>query len=653
MLTITTAVRRSLVGVLIAATSTSCVTQVVQAPTPDVAPEPVNDPPARVGRLALISGSLSFLAAGDSAWAPADLNRPVTTGDALWSDNMARAEVELGSAELRLGSTTQVSVERLDDAAIQVSVPQGSAILHLRALAPDETDEVDAPNAAIAFGTAGEYRVDVSPDGATTTITVFSGAAQVTAGGASFPVNAPQVATVRGESGATYSLAYIGPLDDFSQWSQARNAMIAAADARAANYVSPDMPGVADLATYGQWDEDATEGPIWYPREVPPGWAPYRNGHWVWVSRWGWTWVDDAPWGFAPFHYGRWANVRGRWGWTPGREIAPPVYAPALVVFVGGNGWNASRFGGSGGVGWFPLGPREVYRPPYATSPGYVQRVNVTNVTKVTNVTNVTNVTYRNRSQPGAVTTVSQTTFVNGYPVSRGVVRVPPQEISRAPIVGRAPVVPTRVSLVGEGAAARHAALPPAALQRRPVVAVHEPPPAPVPFSVQQHTLATTAGAPLTSAQVEQLRREAPAVTMPVRVRAAATPVQSDAPVHAMRPGAPDVHPVTVAQPVPPPAIERVPEVPARQPATSVERVPEVSARQPAPVVEREPAPAARTTTRSDLGGAARTPKMARPAKPAKPGNRSRSATPPKKARAPRPDTHPAPADTSPVHGKP
>src|SRR5256885_3839541 len=44
------------------------------------------------------------------------------------------------------------------------------------------------------------------------------------------------------------------------------------------------------------------------------------------------SWVDDAPWGFAPFHYGRWTIVGGSWGWVPGPIRVRPWYAPALVV---------------------------------------------------------------------------------------------------------------------------------------------------------------------------------------------------------------------------------------------------------------------------------------------------------------------------------
>ena len=83
------------------------------------------------------------------------------------------------------------------------------------------------------------------------------------------------------------------------------------------------------------------------------------------------------------------------------------------VNFGGGGGY------GGGDVGWFPLGPREVYVPGYNTSRGYVDRVNTSNTnvsnTTITNVynnqvtnNNITNVTYVNRAVPGAVTAVPQ-----------------------------------------------------------------------------------------------------------------------------------------------------------------------------------------------------------------------------------------------------
>ena len=152
------------------------------------------------------------------------------------------------------------------------------------------------------------------------------------------------------------------------------------------------MTGAEDLDRYGQWQQTPEYGALWVPRSVAADWAPYTTGHWAWVRPWGWTWVDDAPWGFAPFHYGRWVYHRNVWCWAPGTYVARPVYAPALVAWVGGPRGGVSISVGAGApVGWFPLAPREVYVPAYRASPRYVQQVNVTHVTNVTNITTIVN----------------------------------------------------------------------------------------------------------------------------------------------------------------------------------------------------------------------------------------------------------------------
>jgi hypothetical protein len=167
--------------------------------------------------------------------------------------------------------------------------------------------------------------------------------------------------------------------DDFEQW-------VRSDDARDQQYaarhpISPEMTGAEDLDRNGQWSSHPEYGAIWYPTTVVAGWAPYRHGHWAWVRPWGWTWVDDAPWGFAPFHYGRWVHWGGRWCWAPGTYVRRPVYAPAMVAWVGGPHLSVSvRIGGGQPVGWVPLAPREAYYPAYRVSPVYIKQVNVTHV---------------------------------------------------------------------------------------------------------------------------------------------------------------------------------------------------------------------------------------------------------------------------------
>src|SRR3974390_391715 len=60
-----------------------------------------DDPPSRAARLGHMEGSVSFQPAGESEWVEAVPNRPMTTGDKLWADRDARAEVELGSTSIR------------------------------------------------------------------------------------------------------------------------------------------------------------------------------------------------------------------------------------------------------------------------------------------------------------------------------------------------------------------------------------------------------------------------------------------------------------------------------------------------------------------------------------------------------------------------
>ncbi len=450
------------------------------------------DPPGRVARLDYSQGSISFRPAGEDDWVTAVPNRPMVGGDDLWADEDSRAEVHVGSAALRLGPKTGITFLALDDRSTQIRLAQGSLILRVRHLDDDDTYEVDTPNIAFTLLQPGEYRVDVSQDGSQTVTTVWHGRGRVTGGGFSYTVLANQSATFTGdEQHIDYDLGQIPGRDDFDSWAFERDDREDHADS--ANYVSREMTGYEDLDEYGDWSYVAGYGPCWRPRAVVVGWAPYRYGHWVYVGRWGWTWVGDEPWGFAPFHYGRWASVNGGWFWVPGPVVVRPVWAPALVAFVGGG--PGFRFSAGAGVGWFPLAPGEVYMPGYRVSRAYVNNVNITNttvnITKVTNVyvnrnRTVNNVTYVNQRVNNGVTVVSHDTFVNARPVAGNIMRVEPREIASAPISHMVRAEPIRASVIGSGRPAT--VRPPVSTISRPVVAVRTPqaPPRPIEQRQQQ-----------------------------------------------------------------------------------------------------------------------------------------------------------------------
>ena len=478
------------------------------------------DPPGRVARLSYIYGAVSFRPAGVDDWVPVDVNRPLTTGDHLFVEFAGTAELQTGNASLRMKTASSLEFLNLDDSNVQLRLSEGSLIVRLRSLGDQDSFEVDTPNLAFTLLRPGVYRIDVKPDTSTTFVTLRAGDGELTGPDQAFNLHAGQQAVVAGADQPSYQTVGAPPLDEFDTWSAGRDQRDD--QSPSARYVSRELVGYQDLDQYGSWRTTPEYGAVWVPNGTPNGWAPYHYGHWLWVDPWGWTWVDDLPWGFAPFHYGRWAYVGGYWGWVPGPVAQRPVYAPALVAWVGGGAIG-------GGVAWFALGPREVYVPSYHTSPVYLNRINVSNTVIVNNVVNVninvTNVTYVNRGAPGAVMAVQQAAFASARPVQSAAIVVRPEEIRSASIVATAAVVPTRASVSLAAKPGARVLQPPAALQSRAVIAKRTPPPPPVPFAKRQEALATNGGRPLDTTQLQQIRKTEPPPARPlVRQVQARTP---------------------------------------------------------------------------------------------------------------------------------
>lgn len=434
------------------------------------------DPPDRAARLSHIQGEVSMQPAGEEEWAPAILNRPLTTGDRLWTESGARAEVQVGPAAVRLDGNTGFSFLNVDDDTIQMRMTAGVVNVRVRWLEQNDHIELDTPNVAVSLVRPGNYRVEVNDAGDTTVVKVSEGEAQADgAGQDNVVVRNQQVATFSGVDTLTAQYRTLGAPDEFDSWSLERDRRDdRVAGTQTSEYVSPDVTGYEDLHDNGSWSSEPEYGYVWTPSRVAVGWAPYQFGRWVWVSPWGWTWIDDQPWGYAPFHYGRWAYVRQRWCWVPGPRRVRAVYAPALVGWTGSPGMS---------VGWFPLGPREVYVPARRYSPHYFERVNVTN-TVIVNRTYMTQVynnrgrdlTYRNRMVPGAVTMVSRDTFTSSSRVGDHRVRIDDRETGRWRAAAvPPPITPARESRYG-GSSRGAVRPPPREIADRPVVVNRRPP---------------------------------------------------------------------------------------------------------------------------------------------------------------------------------
>lgn len=477
------------------------------------------DPPSRVARLGYTSGAVSFSPAGEDDWVRATVNRPLGTGDRLWSHERSRAEVQVGGAMVRMDAGTGLSILNLDDRITQLQLTQGTLSVRVRRLDRGEVFEVDTPHLALVLRRRGEYRIEVDLERDETIILMRDGQGDVYGENASFLIDSWQPYRFTGTDLRGRRSLPAPSLDEFDRWARDRDRAFDRSPS--ARYVSPDVLGYHDLDEHGSWRNDASYGNVWVPNRVDAGWAPYRDGHWAWIDPWGWTWVDDAPWGFAVSHYGRWANLRGVWAWVPGPVRSAATYAPALVVFVGGANFQLTLSSGNvDGVAWFPLAPREVYRPPYVVSRGYFERVNQSNTvidnTVIHNVYNnidVTQIVNVNRQVAGAVVAVPTSVFVQSQPVSTTAVRLPREAIASQPLAVAPPVAPTGRSVRGAGSPGDK---PPARVFERPVIARSAPPPPKAAFEARQPKLATRPGRPLDAAERKAIE---PAAAAPLRVK--------------------------------------------------------------------------------------------------------------------------------------
>jgi len=429
------------------------------------------DPSARVARISFLQGTVSLQLAQADEWVGARLNRPLTNRDQIFTDSGSRAELQIGMATVHLDENTQLGLMELSDNVLQLRLNQGILGITVRGMDNDDTVEVDTPNASVTIPEPGSYRIEVSDHDDLTVVQVRDGSAEVVGERQRYTVQEKEQLRLRGSNRLNAQFDDLDRMDDFDRWITARNSR--ARNATASRYVDANVIGYEDLDDNGYWGWEASYRNVWYPNRVVAGWSPYRFGHWDWISPWGWTWIDDASWGFAPFHYGRWAEVHHRWCWVPGRREIRAVYAPALVAWVGSPGASVSLTVG-GSVGWIPLGPREIYRPHYRASAVYLSRVNVSNSLlrrdeydrlyhRATRDENFVN--------RGAASVVAAATFTSAVNVHRNLLPVPPRDLR--PVENLERLRPDRAAIIG----GPRVITPPARVIDREVVVQRRPSP--------------------------------------------------------------------------------------------------------------------------------------------------------------------------------
>ena len=328
------------------------------------------EPPTLVGRISAAEGQVT-VQTDDGDETGSLLNWPVKGGDRITTARGARTEFRVGPVAVRLDGDSALDIEALDDDVMRLRLDHGTASVRVRDAQALSGFELATPHGRVLLTEPGTVRVDTDREPDTTTVSVLMGIARLEAAGTALTLRTGKRAEIRGDDVRTGQALQ----DAFDAWAFARDRRDDAAIAT--RYIPNYVTGYEELDQYGSWTVNDDYGPLWAPSAVSSGWSPYSDGRWAWVAPWGWTWVDNAPWGYAPSHYGRWVMVDRRWRWSPGRIVGRPAWAPALVGWVGGAGWsvafNDRRH--RPGLGWYPLTPRDRYVPHYPVSPDHERRL--------------------------------------------------------------------------------------------------------------------------------------------------------------------------------------------------------------------------------------------------------------------------------------
>jgi hypothetical protein len=398
-------------------------------------------PPTRVGQVRLISGNVDLRRSDEAGWTDAEPNQPVFAGESLRTDARARTEIQIGPNTIDLFNATEIRLAILREHFTQITISRGRIELHLRQFGDGEAVEIDFPQGGVRLLGPGVYDIDAGGGDAVSRVAVFEGTAHVVGAGSDTRIKAGQMAVLAVSEAAAAPLQPAAP-DIFAERSRERDYDMTRL--AASYYVSPHMTGFAELDTAGIWKVNSNYGPVWFPTD--PEWAPYRFGHWNWIAPWGWTWIDDHPWGFAPSHYGRWVIIDEHWAWVPGSFVARPLYAPAVVAFLGTPGVGLSSEDGAT-VAWFPLAPNEVYWPGYTRDVNYVRRLNLGNIEDVEAIgvqsdgeppLELFNEDFANR---GLATVIPRSVFINGRSVAPARVTLPEQRLQNAPVLMASPQI--------------------------------------------------------------------------------------------------------------------------------------------------------------------------------------------------------------------
>lgn len=315
----------------------------------------------RVARVSIVEGDAKVRRSGSDEWEKVTNNLPVVEGDEIVTSEDARLEIQFAKNQhARLDENSYLKLTGLKDEGIALSLSLGSLSVRVIDFDPSRGFfEIDAPKATIAIQRSGRYRIDAGREGDTEirAAVTADGEARIYTESSGFTLRGDRTARIfvdGSRSGEYESADARGVSDDFEVWVAGREDFIARrlTSASFGKYYDDDIYGAEELDDYGEWMNTPEYGYVWRPNRIATAqysdWSPYRYGSWRFMRPYGWVWVNDEPWGWATYHYGRWVYHRGNWVWAPYGYYRPnrswwwPAYVSITIV--------------NDNVCWYPLG---------------------------------------------------------------------------------------------------------------------------------------------------------------------------------------------------------------------------------------------------------------------------------------------------------
>jgi hypothetical protein len=315
------------------------------------------EPPLGGAWIGAFEGDVRASFAEDPGWRPAETHTPLLPDDRVWVAPGSRAEVCIsGGGAIYLGSGSSARFVRVpfpdedQPTHSEVALESGTAIAALGDGNPSRPLlALTAPDTRLWIYPRSLLRVKILTP-AIADVVLQSGSAIAEVRGVAMPLRAGS--TLRVDSGTASSRPASAP-DAFDAWAADRARAVAGIPSAPVELPPPLAPSAADLSRYGEWFPVPEYGVVWRPAAVAADWAPFARGRWLWRHT-AWVWIPEEPWGWLPFHYGRWRkDVRWGWYWVPpARQVA--VWCPGAVA------WSHAPTHAT----WTPLPPGEPYHGP-------------------------------------------------------------------------------------------------------------------------------------------------------------------------------------------------------------------------------------------------------------------------------------------------